>query len=287
MSPKQLVWLITGTSTGIGRELALEGLNRGEKVIATARNVSKIDDLKQAGADILRLDVTESLENLHGTIKQAVEIHGRIDVLVNNAGYIEVGALEESTPEESFQQFNTNIFGALNVTRAVLPYMRAQKSGTIVWFGSIGGWRGSPNCGLYIATKFATRGLAESLQLEVGHLGLRNLCFEPGYFRTSFLADGHRQPYNPRISDYNEITQRAHNALEAYNGKQPGDPKKLASVVLDVVRKEGVAEGRDIPVSLPLGSDCFEGVRSTLEKTTKVLNEWEDVIKGTDFPKDN
>jgi len=285
MPTKQLVWLITGTSTGFGRDLTLAALKRGDKVVATARSLSKIQDLRDAGADILELDVTSPIEKLHQAAKEAVSFHGKIDVLVNNAAYIAVGALEENTPEETFQQFNTNVFGALNISRAILPYMRSAKSGTVVWIGSLGGWRAVPNAGLYSATKYAVRGLAETLNAEISSLGLRSIYFEPGYFRTSFLTEGHRAPFDPRISDYIPMTQKANAALEAYNGKQPGDPKKLVEVMLDVIRQEGVAEGRDLPLGLPLGSDCFGVIKESIAKTDKVLTEWESVIKSTDFPK--
>ncbi|KAF8531147.1 short-chain oxidoreductase [Gautieria morchelliformis] len=281
---KQLVWLITGTSTGFGRDLTLAAMQRGDKVVATARNLSKIHDLREAGADIIELDVTSPLEKLQAITKQAVDIHGRIDVVVNNAAYIAVGALEENTPEETYQQFNTNIFGALNVTRAALPYLRAQKSGTVVWIGSVGGWRGSPNAGLYCATKYAVRGLSETLHAEISPLGLRSICFEPGYFRTSFLEQDHRNAYDPRIADYAEMTSKANDALVAYNGRQPGDPKKLVQVILDVVRVEGVAQGRETPLGLPLGSDSANVIKDTLGRTANILEQWEDVIKSTDFP---
>ncbi|KAG8895573.1 hypothetical protein FRB99_000457, partial [Tulasnella sp. 403] len=132
MSTNQLVWLITGTSSGVGRDLTLEALKRGDKVIATARNTSKIDPaLRANGAELLQLDVTDSLDNLKIVAGRAIGIYGRVDVVVNNAGYVLVGAIEENTPEETFAQFNTNVFGALNVTRAFLPHMRKRKSGTI------------------------------------------------------------------------------------------------------------------------------------------------------------
>ncbi|KIJ47758.1 hypothetical protein M422DRAFT_226126 [Sphaerobolus stellatus SS14] len=285
MSTKQLVWLITGTSTGFGRELTLAALQRGDKVIATARSLGKIKDLEEAGANILELNVTSPLDQLHETAKKAIAFHGHVDVVVNNAAYIAVGALEENTPEETFEQFNTNIFGALNVSRAFLPYMRARKTGTVVWIGSLGGWRGVPNAGLYAATKFAVRGLSETMHAELSPLGLRSLYFDPGYFRTAFLNDGHRQAYVPRIEDYRELTEKANAALAAYNNNQPGDPKKLVQVILDVIRGEGIAEGRELPLGLPLGSDAFAAVKETLTRTDNVLTEWEDVIKSTDFPK--
>jgi NAD(P)-dependent dehydrogenase (short-subunit alcohol dehydrogenase family) len=281
-----LVWLVTGTSSGFGRELVQALLARGEKVIATARqsSISRLQDLKDAGADTLELDVTASLESLKETAEKAVAIHGRIDVLVNNAGYIAFGAMEENTPEETLNQFNTNVFGALNVTRAVLPYMRARKTGTIVFIGSIGGWRGNASIGLYCATKYTTRGIAESLHLEIAPLGLRALCLEAGYFRTEFLTSDHRSPHASRIADYAEINKKADDALQAYNGKQPGDPKKFVQFMIDVVRGEGVAEGKKVPVTLAVGSDCYRTIKAVCGETESVLEDWKDAICGTDLP---
>lgn len=285
MSTPQLVWLITGTSTGLGRDLTLAALERGEKVIATARarSLHLLADLKEKGAETLELDVTAPLDDLKKVADKAVGIYGRVDVLVNNAGYILVGALEESTPEETFDQFNTNVFGALNVTRAFLPHMRARRTGTFVWLGSIGGWRAVPNAGLYGTTKWALRGISETLQVEVSPLGLRSICIDFGYFRTSFLKGDHRKPYVAKIDDYKEITEKVESALQAYNGKQPGDPKKGVQVMLDVVRGEGVAQGKEFPNSLLLGSDCFEGVQDQIQGYLKLQKEWEDVSKSTDF----
>jgi len=285
MAAKQLVWLITGTSTGFGHDLTLAALKRGDEVIATARNGSKIQDLRDAGADTLQLDITSPLEELHEIARKAIGFHGKVDVLVNNAAYIAVGALEENTPEETLQQFNTNVFGALNVCRAFLPYMRKEKSGTIIWMGSAGGYLGSPNVGLYCATKSTVRSLSETLHLEISPLGLRSICFEPGYFRTAFLTGDHRSTYQSRIADYAEMGEKANDALIAYDGKQPGDPKKLVEVILDIVRGDGVGEGREPPLALLLGSDAHTIVREVLGRTSHAMTEWEDVTKGTDFPK--
>ncbi|KAK0460597.1 uncharacterized protein EV420DRAFT_1533091 [Desarmillaria tabescens] len=271
--------------TGLGRDLALAALERGEKVIATARarSLHLLGDLKEKGAETLELDVTAPLDDLKKIAEKAVGIYGRVDVLVNNAGYILVGALEECTPEETFDQFNTNVFGALNVTRAFLPYMRARRTGTFVWLGSIGGWRAVPNAGLYAATKWALRGISETLHVEVSPLGLRSVCIDFGYTRTSFLTPDHRKPYVSKIEDYKEITEKVENALQAYNGKQPGDPKKCVQVMLDVVRGEGAAQGKEFPKSLLLGSDCFRGVQDQIQEYLKLQAEWEDVSKSTDF----
>ncbi|KAF5340171.1 hypothetical protein D9758_014998 [Tetrapyrgos nigripes] len=192
-SQQQLVWVITGTSSGLGHDLTLAALARGDKVIATARarSIGTLDDLNAKGADTLELDVTAPLDTLKEVAKKAVEIHGRVDVVVNSAGYILAGALEENTrrlpsfgaiihfisiPTRRYRNvyYSTNVFGALNVTRAFLPYMRQRKTGTIVWMGSLTGWISGPAAGLYCTTKYALRGISGTLHEEISPLGLRS-----------------------------------------------------------------------------------------------------------------
>ncbi|KAJ7191785.1 hypothetical protein GGX14DRAFT_596989 [Mycena pura] len=226
---------LTGYPTllaGLGRELALEALKRGDS-----------------------LDVTASLEELHAIAKAAAEIYGRIDVVVNNnAGYVLLGTVEESTPEETLSQFDTNVFGALNVTRAFLPYMRPRRTGTIV---------SMPVGGLYSATKFALRGISDALNLELAPLGLRSICIDFGCFRT--LEPGHRTPIISRIAGYREMTQKTEDGGRNYRGKQPGDLGKGVVAVLDVVRGEGAAVEKPFPTSLTLGSDCYAVVKEMSE----------------------
>ncbi|KAK7459571.1 hypothetical protein VKT23_009553 [Stygiomarasmius scandens] len=283
----QLVWFITGTSSGLGRYLTLQALKRGDKVIASARtsSLSQLDDLKAQGADTIELDVTWSLERFSQTAEKAVAIHGRIDVLVNNAGYLLVGALEENTPEETFEQFNANVFGALNVTRAFLPYMRERKTGTIVWIGSVVGWITAPDTGVYGATKAAVRSLSDTLHAEISPIGLRSTCVDFGFFRTPVLDPGRRTPYVGRISDYKEITDKYESALQTYKGNQPGDPIKGCDIIVDVVRGEGQAEGKPFPTNLLLGSDAFNAVSPVLGVQKKNLEVWKEVTISTDLPK--
>ncbi|KAL0576111.1 hypothetical protein V5O48_005858 [Marasmius crinis-equi] len=301
----QLVWVITGTSTGLGRDLAIGALNRGDKVIATARSrsIAQLDDLKARGAETLELDVTDSLEHLQEAAKKAVSFYGRVDVLVNNAGYILVGAIEESTPQETYEQFkwvspnlsrdyeltsfdSTNVFGALNVARAFLPYMRERKTGTIVFMGSLGGWRDAPNAGLYVSTKWALRGISQTLHTEIAPLGLRSICIDFGYFRTSFLTADHRRPHVARIPDYQELTEKSEAALQAYNGKQPGDPKRGVEVILDLLHGQGLAKDKPFPTSIQFGSDCYNTAKDHCEAALANLEEWKEVSHSTDFPKE-
>jgi len=282
---KQLVWLITGTSSGIGKDLCLAALNRGDKVIATARNIDKLDpSLKSHGADVLQLDVTDTFDNLKKIAGEAVSIHGRVDVLVNNAGYIAVGPMEEETTEATFKLYNTNVFGPLNVTRAFLPAIRQAKTGTIIFIGSQGGWTGMSGCGLYCGTKFATRGLAESLSIEVAPLGIRVHCIEPGSFRTAVLSSENRGSSKSAIPDYKHVVDDSDAVLLKGDGRQPGDPRKLVEIIVDVARAEGVAQGREVPVALPVGKDAWGLVHGVVERMGRTLEEWKDVIESTDFP---
>ncbi|KAF8647533.1 hypothetical protein AX16_006640 [Volvariella volvacea WC 439] len=282
-----LVWVITGTSTGIGKALALVALKRGDKVIATgrARSFHQLDALKAQGADILELDVTSPLETLHEIAKKAVAIHGRVDVLVNNAGYVLFGAIEENTPEETLDQFNTNFFGALNVTRAFLPYMRERRTGTIVFSGSMAGWLSCPFSALYAASKFALRGVNQSLHDEISPFGLRSVCVDFGFFRTPFLTPGHRTPLTPRIDAYRPMIEEKEAGVEGENGNQLGDPEKGAHIIVDLVHGTGVAEGKEWPVSLALGSDSYAARKEESEKVLKGDEIWKDVSFITDRPK--
>ncbi|CAA7268728.1 unnamed protein product [Cyclocybe aegerita] len=270
-----LVWLITGASSGLGRQVALEALNRGDKVIATARptSVAKLADLKDQGADVLELDVTAPLEVLHEVAKKAAAIHGRIDALVNTAGYILIGPMEETTPQETLEQFNANVFGALNVTRAVLPYMREKKTGTIIFAGSICGLESTPFAGIYAATKWALRGVSQSLHDEISPLGLRSLCVDFGYFRTAILQSERLVTRESTLADYQDRLQR----------HQPGDPVKGAKVVVDIVKGEGVATGKAFPRSLVLGTDCYNAAKKEVEGMKERLEEWKEVSLSTDF----
>jgi len=282
-----LVWLITGTSSGMGNDLARTLLQRGEKVIATGHKLAAIEGLKAQGAQILQLDVTAEQDNLDAVAAKAVGLYGRIDVIVNNAGYMEIGSVEESTPEEAFKQFNTNVFGPISVTKAFLPYMRKEKSGTIVWMGSAGGWISTYGAGLYCASKSAVRAVAEAMDEEIKPLGLRSLYMEPGYFRTSFLQEGNRGSYTSRIKDYETLVSQRYEMLASYSGKQPGDPKKLVQLMIDYVKKEGAFKdvGDDYPGGFPVGSDAHDLVKQKLEAQLALMAKWKDVITGTDLPK--
>lgn len=189
-----------------------------------------------------------------------------------------------SSPKETLDSFNTNVFGVLNLTRAVLPYMRTQRSGTIAQFGSVGSWRGFAGGGLYVATKWAISGLTESLRLEVAPFGIDVVCIEPGYFRTGFLNLGARFFTEERIQDYDETTVgEVRRMLTSADNSQPGNPEKGCRVCVDVLTRDG---GREVPVRLVLGSDATEAIRGKCEETLTLLGEWEGVSRSTDFEKE-
>ncbi|KAG7451856.1 NAD-P-binding protein [Guyanagaster necrorhizus] len=282
-----LVWIITGTSSGIGRELAFAALRRGDKVIATGRRRSfdKLDDLRKAGANTLELDVTASPVDLAECARKAIEMHGRIDVLVNNAGsYLTCGAAEELTPEETYDQFNVHLFGALNVARAFLPYMRERKSGMIVWIGSLCGWQGSAALSMYVGVKHAVRGISESMDMEVSPLGIRSINIEPGYFQTKIVDPNNRSPYVDRIEDYRPMIGAINDICTSLDGNQRGDTRMLVEIIVDVVKGQGVASGKVIPRSLQIGPDCYDAVKQDLTERLQVLESWKDVIISTDLP---
>ncbi|KAM5436356.1 hypothetical protein MferCBS31731_005847 [Microsporum ferrugineum] len=277
------VWLITGCSSGFGREIALAAARRGDTVVATARNISNIEDLEKLGLNIVakRLDVLDSDEQLNATIADVIKSVGRIDILVNNAGYVLEGAIEECSTDEVQRCFATNVFGQMAIIRAVAPYMRAQRSGTIANLGSICGWRGSASVGVYCAAKGAIALYSEALKGELSPFGIDVTCIEPGYFRTNFLVSGNRTVAKNRIPELSSITGEAKDRLDAYNKKQAGDPVKGAAVIVQALTKSGVCGGRELPMRLPLGKDAIQYINEDLRRNKQVLDDWEEVVVTT------
>jgi NAD(P)-dependent dehydrogenase (short-subunit alcohol dehydrogenase family) len=271
------VWLITGSNSGFGTQLVKQILARGDKVVATARNPANLSHLSETGAHLLKLDVTSPLPDLHALAKDAVSVYGRIDVLINNAGYIQMGTVEESSPELTFQQFNTNVFGLLNVSRAFLPYMRAQRSGTIVNIGSIGGYEGAIGFGLYNASKFAVAAMSDSMRREVEQFGIEVYTIEPGYFATSLLTPGHLglNP-NASIPDYEKTNKDSVGLFQATSGNQMGDPRKGAARIIEAVTHEGLAKGKKIPHRLVLGKDAYKRAGEIFNLMDREREEWKE-----------
>jgi NAD(P)-dependent dehydrogenase (short-subunit alcohol dehydrogenase family) len=186
--------------------------------------------------------------------------------------------------EDFLAQFETNVFGVIKVTRALLPHLRNRRSGTLVFMGSRSGWYGDAFCGAYAGSKFALEGIVESLRWEVEPFGIKTLLVEPGRFRTPFLfSGGNLRRAEPGVADYRQAYQGFLAYLALEDGNQPGDVRKGVSVILDLVRKEGLAKDREVPFRVPLGADCYGTIEEECEKTLSTLRDWEAVTKATDY----
>ncbi|KAI4220623.1 MAG: hypothetical protein LQ349_008041 [Xanthoria aureola] len=276
------VWLITGCSSGFGQEIAKAALAYGERVVATARDPAKLKELESHGATTFALDVLADDGKLTDIIASIIKEAGKIDVLVNNAGYILTGAVEECSRQEALDQFQTNVFGQMNVIRAVLPHMRARRSGVIANLGSIGGWLGVPAAGLYCASKAAITVFTESLRKEVQSLGIEVTTIEPGYFRTNFLSSGHKSRAANVIADYESSIKDNMARLAAYDRKQPGDPAKGAQIIVEALTKTGRCQGRELPPRLALGNDAVSYIAGVIDANRKDLDQWKDLTSTTD-----
>lgn len=279
-------WLITGASSGLGLHLAIIAAKQGNKVVATTRSIERAQSIKQENIKIARLDQNEPLEKIKADIDTIINAHGPIDVVVNCAAYVHTGILEDLTPEDTYQQFQTNVFGALNVYRAILPHLRSRRSGTLVTIGSMAAWFAHPAASVYNASKAALRLLSLGLASEVKPLGIKHLLVEPGRFRTELLKqDGNFRTSNGSdgIADYREVSKATRRNIAAESNKQPGDPVKGAQVIYDVVTSSGVAKDREMPSFLPLGRDAIEEISLSAQSAIDVCREWEDIASSTDF----
>jgi NAD(P)-dependent dehydrogenase (short-subunit alcohol dehydrogenase family) len=273
------VWFITGCSTGFGRALARLTLSQGHPTVVTARDPGQVQDLAGAYPELalaLKLDVTDP-----GQVAQAVAAaaarFGTIDVLVNNAGIGYFGSFEESDLEAARRMFEINVWGLAGVTRAVLPLLRAQRSGTIVNISSIAGIAAAPSLSFYNGTKFAVEGLSESLAQEVAPLGIRVLLVEPGPFRTDWAGrSASEAPWT--IADYHETAGARARQIRGFDGRQPGDPQRAAAAILQAV------EAPEPPQRLLLGRHALRMARLKLAAAQKDFEGWAQVTEGADFP---
>lgn len=278
MATETRVWFITGASTGFGRLLAEEVLKRGERVVATARDIAKIEDLAKQYPDTARtfpLDVTKPAE-ITAVAKQAIAAFGHIDALVNNAGYGVNGAIEEVSDEEFETMFQTNIYGLIHTTRAFLPHLRERGTGHIINLSSIGGLIGMPGWGFYNTTKFAVEGFSEALALEMKPLGVHVTVVEPGAFRTDFLGRSGKLA-KKEIPAYKDTAGKAREYLQTQSGKQAGDPQKAIEAII------AIADAPEPPVHLLLGKIALKRFRDKLAQWNKDLDAWETVTNGADF----
>jgi NAD(P)-dependent dehydrogenase (short-subunit alcohol dehydrogenase family) len=266
------VWLITGCSAGFGRALVDAALERGDRVVATARRTSTLAGLDGDRALVVPLDVTHQ-DQVDAAVQAALERFGRIDVLVNNAGYGSVGAVEEIDMDDLRTLMDTMFFGAVALTQAVLPHMRAQGGGTIVQISSQGGQLAFAGVGAYCAAKFALEGLTEAMAPEVEPFGIRALIVEPGAFRTEF--GGSRFHTSREIDAYAETVGRTRASMERVAGNQPGDPRKAAAAILTTL------DAPDPPLRLALGADAVDAIRAKHERLRADLDAWEGVSRDT------
>jgi NAD(P)-dependent dehydrogenase (short-subunit alcohol dehydrogenase family) len=271
-------WLITGCSTGLGRALAQAVLEHGDNVVATARDSAKVQDLVESypeSALALSLDVTDHAQ-VSDAVVSAERRFGGIDVLVNNAGYGYRAAVEEGEEEDLQTLFATNFFGPVMAIQAVLPGMRARRSGTIVNISSIGARISPPGSGYYAATKAALEAMTASLRKEVEPLGITAMIVEPGGFRTDFAGRSLTQSRNA-IGDYADTAGRRRKEQDTAHGHQPGDPAKAAGALISVVGSS------QAPFMLVLGPDALQGFRQSLEALTTDLDTFETVSNSTSF----
>ncbi|WP_420995419.1 oxidoreductase [Cupriavidus sp. 30B13] len=272
------VWLITGASRGIGALIAKAALAEGDAVVAAGRNVDAIAAALGEGPALfpVRLDVT-SEEEAAAAVQAALARFGRIDVLVNNAGFGLLGAVEEATLAETRRLYETNVFGVLNVTRAVLPSMRARRAGHVINISSIGGYRSAVGFGVYSSTKFAVEGLTEALHGELAPLGIHVTVVEPGYFRTDFLDQSSLAVSPNVIGDYAPTSGAVRAVAATLNRQQPGDPEKLAQAMVELARAQTP------PLRLPLGTDTLRAIAQKHEFVTRETETWRALSASTDF----
>ncbi|KAI1844570.1 hypothetical protein JX266_009243 [Neoarthrinium moseri] len=287
------VWFISGATSGFGKHIALEALSRGDKVVATARSAtsSKVTaELGSRGALLLDLDVTAGDAAIKAALDRAVAAFGRITHFINAAGYILQGPIEGATPADVQRTFDVNVLGNMALVRHQVAYLRTRDGGgaggVIANFGSLASWGGGPGFAYYSAVKWAVSGFTESLHAEVKDFGISAVVIEPGYFRTGFLnsGGGNRQFVANQMADEYRGTgvEQVGAALDMVNDNQPGDVVKGCRVIVDVLTRSGVAEGREIPMRLLLGPDVIQGVKDKIASTQQLLAQWEGIASSTD-----
>jgi NAD(P)-dependent dehydrogenase (short-subunit alcohol dehydrogenase family) len=272
------VWLITGASRGLGRALSEAVLAAGDRLLATARDPQSLAPLVERHGAAVRtasLDVTDPAA-ASAAVALAVESFGRLDVVVNNAGYGDVGSVED-TPLEAFRrQIETNLFGTIIVTKAAIPVMREQRAGHIVQFSSVGGRVGAPGRAPYSAAKWGVEGFSEVLALEMALIGVHVTIVEPGGFRTDFA--GASTAIDEGRPEYDAVVGKAARMQRAYDGKQPGDPARAAKALLAAVRAPNP------PLRLALGSDAVGAIVAAEQRRRDELEQWRELSTSTDFP---
>ncbi|RII77382.1 oxidoreductase [Pseudomonas monteilii] len=271
-------WFITGASRGLGALIAEQALRIGDAVIATARNPEDVSVRLGSHSNLLavRLDVTREAD-AHHAVAEGIKHFGRIDILINNAGFGVLGAVEETSASETERLFATNVFGLLNVSRAVLPHMRRQRSGHVINISSIGGYQAYMGWGVYGSTKFAVEGISEAMHQELAPLGINVTVVEPGFFRTDFLDDQSLVKTALELPDYDETVGAMRRYAKAANHAQPGNPVKLAEAMITLVNAPKP------PQRLPLGSDTVARIEEKNQLVAAELAAWKQLALSTDF----
>ncbi|KAI1386029.1 hydroxybutyrate dehydrogenase [Hypoxylon trugodes] len=278
-------WLITGCSSGFGEQFVRQLTAQGDQVIATGRNAeTRLAHLRDTGATILELDVTVPQAEIEKKFQQALNVYGTIDVIVNNAGFIQCGALEELTQEELQLSIDTHLHGPLNLSRAALPHFREKGRGWLVYMNSQSGVIGEPGATGYCSSKFALEGAVESLAKELAWLapGIKPLIIESGIFNTEVMNNIHHTDY--RVPFWKPLNDAARIRGQGNYRNPPGNAAEMISKVIQIVKGTGIAEDREIPLRIPFGSDCLAALRERLHTLQKTYDEWESVSKSTDFP---
>ncbi|MEU4173479.1 oxidoreductase [Streptomyces sp. NPDC026665] len=273
-----VTWFVTGASRGFGLEIARQALERGDRVVATARSPKAVEEaLPEHGERLLavELDVTNEAQ-AKAAVEAAVKRFGKIDVVVNNAGRGLLGAVEEASDAAVRAVYDTNVFGVLNVTRAVLPVLRAQGSGHIINMSSVGGFTGSAGWGIYCSTKFAVEGFSEAMQLELESLGVNVTIVEPGYFRTDFLDVSSLSTEQLVIDDYAKSSGAMRDLVPGINHAQPGDPVKAVAAILQI------ADAPKPPRRIQFGSDCVADLAKKIADLEEEAATWRELSLSTD-----
>ncbi|RSM84409.1 short-chain dehydrogenase/reductase [Streptomyces sp. WAC 01325] len=273
-----VTWFVTGASRGFGLEIARQALERGDRVVATARNPKAVEEALPGYDDRLlavALDVTDETQ-AQAAVSAAVERFGKIDVVVNNAGRGLLGAVEEASDAAVRAVYDTNVFGVLNVSRAVLPVLRAQRSGHIINMSSVGGFTGSAGWGIYCSTKFAVEGFSEAMQLELEPLGVNVTIVEPGYFRTDFLDGTSLATEQQVIDDYAKTSGAMRDLVPGINHAQPGDPVKAVAAILQIV------DAPKPPRRIQFGSDCVADLEKKIADLQEEAATWRELSLSTD-----
>lgn len=272
-------WLVTGSSRGLGRALCEAILDAGDNLLATARDPDQLVGLGDGRPGTLAtapLDVTREADAA-AAVATAIERFGALDVLVNNAGYGDVGSVEDTSIQSFRRQIDTNLFGTILMTKAVIPHMRERRSGHIVQFSSVGGRLGAPGRAAYSAAKWGVEGFSETLAQEMKLIGVHVTVVEPGGFRTDFA--GASTTLDAGRAEYDAVVGNAARMQAAYHGKQPGDPRQAAAAILKVVGSDAP------PLRLPLGSDAIAAIERSDHARLDELDQWRSLSISTDFPK--